>query len=275
MGGVCDRHTGNSRGDARMSVNPLWELREWVTIDETAEILSAGPGASHVSIADVFRLGLDGVLKLSVKLADTNAACFEQNKTDGPARRATINGLWDLPMIGPGQRQVEHEYHHHRGLPFISMEGTPGAFVERDGLVCRVPADPGATGFSPRGASALPPDAVIVVRTAALRELQDMLLRVRVDAARESFGHPVSPPAPQGQIDDTKKTLGSRERATLLTIVAALAKAAGIDVSKPSKAGGAIEALTTDLGARVSARTIEDHLKDIPDALERRGKASN
>ena len=180
-----------------MTLNPLWGLREWVTIDEAAEILSAGPGASRVSVADVFRLGLDGVLKLSVKLADTNAACFEQDKTEGPAHRATIIGVWDLPMIGPGQRQVEHEYHRNARLPFISMKGTPGAFVERDGLVCRVPADRGASGFSPRSASALPPDAVIVVRTAALRELQDMLLRVRGDAAREALGHPVSSPAPQ------------------------------------------------------------------------------
>jgi hypothetical protein len=257
-----------------MTVNPLWELREWVTIDEAAKILSASPGASRVSIADVLRLALDGVLKLSVKLADTSAACYESNKTDGPTRRATINGVWELPMVGPGQRQVEQQYHRHRGLPFISMERTQGAFVERDGLVCRVPADPGATGLYSRGASALPPDAVIVVRTAALRELQDMLLRVRVDAASEASGHPVSPPSPD-QSGETRKPLGARERSTLLTIVAALAKAAGIDVSKPSKAGVAIEAMTTDLGARVSARAIEDHLKDIPDALERRGKNSN
>ena len=47
-----------------------------------------------------------------------------------------------------------------------------------------------------------------------------------------------------------------------------------IDISKPSKAADAIEALTTTLGARVSARTIEDHLKRIPDAIERKGKTS-
>lgn len=72
--------------------------------------------------------------------------------------------------------------------------------------------------------------------------------------------------------EDIEKQVGTRERSTLLTLVAALAKKGGIDVSKPSTAGEAIEALTTALGARVSARTIEDHLKRIPDALERRGK---
>lgn len=69
-----------------------------------------------------------------------------------------------------------------------------------------------------------------------------------------------------------EKSLGARERATLLTVIAALAKAAGIDVSKPSKAGETIEALTMDVGARVSVRTIENHLNGIPDALERRSR---
>ena len=49
-----------------------------------------------------------------------------------------------------------------------------------------------------------------------------------------------------------------------MTIIAALAKRAGIDVAKPSKAADSIEALTTDIGARVAARTVEDHLKRIP-----------
>ena len=71
------------------------------------------------------------------------------------------------------------------------------------------------------------------------------------------------------------KPLMARERATLLTIIAALAKEANIDIAKASKAGSIIEVLTEKLDARVSARAIEDHLKRIPDALERRGKTSH
>lgn len=74
--------------------------------------------------------------------------------------------------------------------------------------------------------------------------------------------------------DGLDKRLGERERATLLTIIAALAEKAGIDVSKPSRAALAIEALTIEKGARVAARTVEEHLKHIPDALERKGKTS-
>jgi hypothetical protein len=64
--------------------------------------------------------------------------------------------------------------------------------------------------------------------------------------------------------------LGKRERDTLLIIIAALAKAANIDTSKPSKAAGEIEELTVEIGARVSARAIEDHLNRIPGAVEDR-----
>ncbi len=77
------------------------------------------------------------------------------------------------------------------------------------------------------------------------------------------------------EANSIEKPLGSRERATLLTIIAALAKGAGIDVSMASKAGEVIEALTTKIDARIAARTVEDHLKRIPDALERRGKLSS
>lgn len=70
---------------------------------------------------------------------------------------------------------------------------------------------------------------------------------------------------------DVESPLGTRERTTLLVVIAGLAEAAGIDLSKPSKAGEMIETLTMEVGARVSARTIEDLVKRIPDAIERRG----
>ncbi len=72
-----------------------------------------------------------------------------------------------------------------------------------------------------------------------------------------------------------EKPLATRERDTLLTIIAALAKAAKVpldDYSQPGKAAGYIEGLTAELGARVSKRAIENHLKKISDALEPRMK---
>lgn len=70
----------------------------------------------------------------------------------------------------------------------------------------------------------------------------------------------------------SEKVLGTRERDTLLTIIAALAKQAKIDVNAPGKAALTIEGWTTEIEAHVSKRAIEEHLKKIPDALATRLK---
>ena len=82
-----------------------------------------------------------------------------------------------------------------------------------------------------------------------------------------SMGRPVGRPEP-----DLDRPLGPRERSSLLVIIAALAELPKIDVTKPSKAAGIIESETIRMGARVAARTIEEHLKLIPDALRDRAK---
>lgn len=72
-----------------------------------------------------------------------------------------------------------------------------------------------------------------------------------------------------------ERILQQRERNTLLTIIAVLAKEAKIsitDYSKPGKVAGYIEGLTSHFGAHVSKRAIEEHLKKIPDALAPRLK---
>ena len=71
------------------------------------------------------------------------------------------------------------------------------------------------------------------------------------------------------QAPEEEKAVEERERTTLLVLIAALAHEAGIDISKPSKAAGLIEGLTLRINARVAARTIENHLKRIPAALEK------
>ena len=68
------------------------------------------------------------------------------------------------------------------------------------------------------------------------------------------------------------KPLITSERNTLLTIIAALAKQAKIDINEAGKSAQYISGLTDELGANVSKRAIEDHLKKIPGALEVRMK---
>lgn len=67
-------------------------------------------------------------------------------------------------------------------------------------------------------------------------------------------------PAPQ-----TDKPLDPRERATLLCIIGALAKHAGLDLSQPIKAGETIAAMMPDV--KLSGRTIGEHLKAVREAM--------
>lgn len=80
--------------------------------------------------------------------------------------------------------------------------------------------------------------------------------------------------AQTGEIAQLKidKPLATKERNTLLVIIAALAKEAKIDLAKPSKAGLAIAHLTEKIGAPVDHATIEEKIKLIKNALESRAK---
>lgn len=70
----------------------------------------------------------------------------------------------------------------------------------------------------------------------------------------------------------TDKPLASKERNTLLIIIAALAAEAKIDLTKPSKAGETIAHLTEKIGAPVDHATIEGKIKLMKNALESRAK---
>ncbi len=70
----------------------------------------------------------------------------------------------------------------------------------------------------------------------------------------------------------TPKPLTTRERDTLLTIIAALCRDAGYDYTKAAKTAGLIQNTAAALGISIGETTIENHLKKIPDALVTRMK---
>lgn len=193
--------------------------------------------------------------------------------------------VYDLPLVGGEKLSVEQEYQRQTGGPAITLTALDGTFVDtEDGIRFQLykedlttsdnPTKPGELPYyleaniepyrSAKNPASydhllrLPSDSVLVVRMTALHAFEAQALD-RADVPS----------------DRITKPLDTKERATLLTIIAALAENAGIDVSKPSKASGTIEALTSAKGARVAARTVETYLKLIPDALERKGKASS
>ena len=269
----------------------LLKLKDWLTVPEAARYLTIRFG-EDVTEADVLRLALDGRLTLSVRFLDRVAArcgktTAEAQQTQIPALIEKgviwrdfdgvwlgvvkvdldnqdikyIEGIWDLPMLGPERNLVEQKYQSLTDGPEFRQFGHGGLLVNRpDGTWCQiVELKPNSRGVDELphnnldkywGASAFPPDAVFVVRRLALLDLETLM----------------SEPEPA-----MERPIGQRERDSLLVIIAALAKLAKINVAKPSAAATAIESEIRLMGTRLSSRAIEDHLRRIPDALERKG----
>lgn len=202
----------------------------------------------------------------------------------------TLRGVWDLPMIGSERLDIENEYQRLTYGPDVTLESMDGAFVEgRDGQICQLqenfragydqvdastaqanfeqsiakmnlPANAiesamrvrkelwGKDQFFPAGG--LPKDAVIVVRTSALREFEEAI---------------------DEEPTDSKKSASTTERKTLLTIIAALCDYSDINYQERG-AANKIANLTEELGAAVSDDTVRRWVRRIPDALESRTK---
>jgi hypothetical protein len=102
----------------------------------------------------------------------------------------------------------------------------------------------------------LPKGSVFVVRTTSLVEFEER--------TRENAGT-------QNDATMQEKPLSTKERNTLLTIIAALCDYSNIDF-KARGASAQITAMTQEIGAEVSDDTIRKVLTKIPDAIETRMK---
>ena len=129
-----------------MSPDTLRKLRKWLTLDEAASELSTAL-SEDVDASEVLRLVLDGQLELSIYLpAKTTARCrkLSDNAPDAPQTPRTIDGVWDVPMVGSAKSQIEHDYQWERASLLVPKDAPAGALVEQDDLVCQVPPDRGS-----------------------------------------------------------------------------------------------------------------------------------
>ncbi len=176
--------------------------------------------------------------------------------SDGEAI-VTISGIYDLPMIGGEALDVEHACQQLTGGPEITLIYIDGTLVRStDGVYWKVQDSfepheislpDGTKKKIPRSyypAGGLPPDSVLVVRTSALLA--------------------VAEPEKEGI---SEKPLSTRERDTLLTIIAVLCKDAGYDYTKAAKTADLIHGMAAFMKITIGETTIENHLKKIPDAL--------
>ena len=117
-------------------------------------------------------------------------------------------------------------------------------------------------------------------------ELKDFFTAAQIDFPEKSLASsrkkltfttpPSASPLPVQEFHENsveiEKVIGTRERTTLLTVIAALAESANISLLTPSKSAEIIAGMTERMGAPVAKRTIEEHLKKVPDALERKSR---
>ena len=312
-------------------MNKLLSLKEWLTLEESAEHLSR-VFQEHVSVADLYRFALQGHLTLSayfinharaklgarMRIRDAGfrilPALFQEEEGEaritisltsdampefeawleadannklllesevpkqkfvilnGNQLSATdcvsferevqvIEGIWDLPLMGAERLDIEHALQKVTGGPSVNLTHLDGAYACRaDGSVAwlqehisdneyarekdRKKARDDSSAYYPAGG--LPNDAPVIVRVANLLSF----------IARASGA------------SGTEKPLDERERTTLLCIIGALAREAGIDLSQPMKAGDAVVAIAPEL--KLSGRTIGEKLKQVTEAMDRR-----
>ena len=231
-------------------MSKLFELKEWLNLPDAAAHLSK-VFKEDVNEADLLRLALDDQLKLSVRFVNATPAIacktlsvaktdFQQglsisdrSSIEDALREALrtgreisfgesielLSGVFDLPMIGGERVWVENKYQHETATPVpvnILNAALVGSFVEReDGelyqLQLIIPIDQPVEGieidslgksFVRMASPFLNTDEYpLVVRTSALQEFQ--LRTSKSENANE-------------------KTLTTRERNSLLKVIAAL-----------------------------------------------------
>jgi hypothetical protein len=193
----------------------LFTLRKWLTVDEAAKHLSV-LFDEPVANAELLRLALEGELRLSVLFVNharakrgrivsvDEARTIESAGPNGEkiftlqgefiddgrvmeleSEIQILTGVFDLPMVGAEELDVEHEYQMLTGGPAVELTVLTGAFVCNDDVYWQVqehyskneymtaedlkkPWD-NPKNFYPAGK--LPDDVVYVVRPTALSDL--------------------------------------------------------------------------------------------------------
>ena len=288
-------------------MNKLFHLKQWVSIPDAARHLSQSL-TEPVSEADVLKFGLDGLLVLSVYLPNglTVQRWEEVDSADIAPRYGNLPDEWndgedtegrrvihfrgkflrlcnpsglgsacyegaavlDLSMRGTEKGEIEQEFQKHFGGPDLVNRGSGYVLlIDTDGELrladdYLAPIDPNdlsiraewrEMGLSPKKVDRLSEVGAFVVRPASLARFLSALQDKQESAA------------------DAPKSAGTRQRRTLLTLIAALCRKAGID---PAGRGAAVQiaSLTDEIGAPVTDDAIRSLLRELPDAIESRSR---
>jgi hypothetical protein len=328
-------------------MSKLFKLKAWLTLDEAATHLSSAFG-ELVEKKDIFRLALDGYLKLSVNLVNraqarsgrvggpSDAVYFDSQSGFTPAllkrmmmdgirseanlesievlkslkisdeiflnfdeEIESVGGVWDLSMWGGEKLDVEHEYQILTDGPAITLETFEGVILLQGDIVCQLQESYDENNFQ-EGSKVNGKSLEIKIVEESIpqneaKELREIYRKSRKEyLERRSENPKENDYYPKGgmpndavyivkteevlrflsSLDETlheEKPLSTRERNTLLVLIATLCKEAKVDYEARGIAS-VIEKMTEIYGARISDDKIREILALLPQAVETRSK---
>lgn len=213
-------------------MNTILRLREWLSIDEAAKHLTVAFD-EPVTVADVLRFGLDAPAPLTLSVNFLNHAyarigkCVplaQAKRVPGippPARPEpyevvlglqlendqvvqfedsvrSVEGIWDLPMVGGERIAVENAYQRAVGGPPVELINMDGSFAINPSGQCWLSLQDefgdeygerkGDDRFFP--ANGLPEGSILVVRTEELERLIRSTLGSDAPSSSEQALHP-------------------------------------------------------------------------------------
>lgn len=173
----------------------------------------------------------------------------------------SANGIFDLPMLGAEKLDVTQALNDEIGGPLVTDVIIHGPVLQKNGNLYQIQNryrndDDGVLSYYP--ADRLPEGSTLIIRTDALREFELNLVEPEPHVEGDNYSI-------------QEKPLATKERNTLLTIIATLCDYSAIDHQGRGVAGQ-IASLTDEIGAPVTDDTIRKVLAQIPDALQTRMK---
>jgi hypothetical protein len=211
----------------------------------------------------------------------------------------TIEGVWDLLMIGNERLDIEHEYQNQTGGPAVTLQGLDGAFVENlDGQIYQLQESLNDNEYQPGSIAELEHLKTKIVNENIKKSEAERLLNQHKEARKEylekrEWQHKSDDYYPAGGLpkdsvlvvrtaalreferkatetpeQGAEKPLSTTERNSLLTIIGIMAKDGyGNDMSKPYEFAKEIQIYAEKLGIKISDDTIANKLKDAKKVL--------
>lgn len=227
-----------------------------------------------------------------------DSLCIDENRFLKLEEKVkSIRGVWDLMMIGGERLDIEHWYQQLIEGPAITLTSLDGAFVQKGNVVCQLlesfEENEYQTGSLAReknmeafiAQNELSSDEIKEIRQKFKLEREEFLKEQKSKTDEQNY-YPAAGLPSEGVLvvrtkaimdfinslnEGAEKPLSTKERHTLLVIIAALCKEIGIDYTQRGVAS-AIQLLTENIGSPITDDTIRNILKQINEAVDVRSK---